>query len=100
MIGPLDRGILLAVANEAHAGRLDERNQLIDSRLRRRIQRQRDRSREQGGENGSKKLAHQTNVAVSRDAPSGPSIGSPLRTRTLMRFQTVRLWADSPHNIE
>ena len=87
MLRALGRGILRAVANEANAGRLDERNQLIDFRLRLRIKRQRDRSREQQRENGSEKLAHEIECRFWRDAQSSHSIGSQLITWALMRFQ-------------
>src|SRR6476646_5974046 len=59
MLRTLGRGILLAVANEANTRRLDERNQLIDFRLRLRIQRQCDRNGEEQRENGSEKLTHE-----------------------------------------
>ena len=61
---PSAAGILRAVANEANAGRLDERNQLIDFRLRLRIKSKRDRSSEQQGKNRSKDLAHEIDVSV------------------------------------
>src|SRR6476620_1389804 len=59
MLRTLGRGILLAVANEANTRRLDERNQLVDFRLRLRIQRQPDRTGEEQRENGSEKLTHE-----------------------------------------
>src|SRR6478752_10031515 len=64
MLRTLGRGILRAVANEANTRRLDERNQLIDFRLRLRIKRQRERSGEEQGEDGSQKLAHEIDVSV------------------------------------
>src|SRR6476620_5639245 len=69
MLRTLGRGILRAVANEANIRRLDERNQLIDFRLRLRIKRQSDRSREQQRENGSKKLTHEIDFGGSSKQP-------------------------------
>src|SRR4029077_20580807 len=70
MLRTLGRGILRAVANEANTRRLDERNQLIDFRLRLRITRQPDRSDgEQQRENGSEKLTHEIGLAGCLEQP-------------------------------
>src|SRR4249919_2204639 len=77
MLRTLGRGILLAVANEANTRRLDERNQLIDFRLRLRIKRQRDRSGEQQRKNGSEKLTHEIDMSVWARCSEKPLDGQP-----------------------
>ncbi len=86
MLRTLGRGILRTVADKANTRRLDERNQLVDFRLRLPIQRRSDRSGEEQGKDGSEKLAHEIDVSVAHDAQSSHSIGSQLITWALMRF--------------
>src|SRR6478672_3713230 len=91
MLRTLSRGILRAVANEANTRRLDERNQLIDFRLRLPIKRQRDRSGEQQRENGSEKLAHEIDVSVWVGCSEQPLDRQPAYHLSLDAFHEVRV---------
>ena len=91
MLRTLSSGMLRAVANEANAGRLDVGNQLVDFRLRLRIQRQRDCGGEEQGDDGSERLAHEIAVLFHIDLGFGEIKITPEDPLGICRFIVVHL---------